>query len=94
MRAARGQACVEFQIKLGFRKVVVQTRFIDQMLTDYVDRQLQFTVEAFMETAGGEALLNPHGGDANLDFGSKVALDPELLIDRNRCRADIYCNLS
>ena len=56
------QAYVEFQIKLGFRKVVVPTRFIDQMLSDYADRQLQFTVEAFMEAASGEALLNPHGG--------------------------------
>ncbi|MDM0039160.1 hypothetical protein QTH89_22180 [Variovorax sp. J22G21] len=53
---AVARECVEFQIKLGFRKVVVPTRFIDQMLTDYVDRQRQFTVEAFMEAAGDRPL--------------------------------------
>jgi hypothetical protein len=53
---AVAKECVNFQLKQGFRKVVVPTRFIDQMLTDYVDRQRQFTVEAFMEIAGKQPL--------------------------------------
>lgn len=48
--------CVEFQRSLGFRRLVVPTRFIDQLYSDYVDRQRAFTVEAFMEIANGHPL--------------------------------------
>ncbi|MGA0571492.1 hypothetical protein ACO2Q9_12325 [Variovorax sp. VNK109] len=46
------KACVDFQLANGFRSVVIPTRFLDQMYSNYFDRQKQFTVEAFMEAAG------------------------------------------
>lgn len=46
--------CLGFQRDQGFRRIVVPTRFIDQLYTDYVDRQRAFTVDAFMEVAGSE----------------------------------------
>jgi hypothetical protein len=48
--------CLEFQKGLGFRQLVIPTRFIDQMYSDYVDRQRAFTVDAFLEVAGNESL--------------------------------------
>lgn len=48
--------CLDFQKSLGFRRLVIPTRFIDQLYTDYVDRQKAFTVDAFLEVAGNEAL--------------------------------------
>lgn len=48
------EACFEFQKEQGFRIVVIPTRFISEMYTDFVDRQRRFTVDAFMETAGDE----------------------------------------
>ncbi len=50
------EACVKFQVEQGFRTVVVPTRFIDQMVSAYIDKQRQFTVEAFMEAAGDRPL--------------------------------------
>lgn len=49
-------ACIEFQRNMGFRTIVVPTRFLDQMYSDYVDRQRRFTVDAFMEAAGGQTV--------------------------------------
>jgi hypothetical protein len=48
--------CLEFQRALGFRRLVVPTRFIDQLYSDYVDRQKAFTVEAFIEVGGDDSL--------------------------------------
>lgn len=48
------EACVNFQKEQGVRIIVVPTRFISEMYTDFVDRQRRFTVDAFMEAAGGE----------------------------------------
>lgn len=48
--------CIDFQIEQGFRKVVVPTRYINQMYPDYFDQQNLFTVDAFMEHAGGRPL--------------------------------------
>lgn len=44
--------CLEFQRKQQFRRLVVPTRFIDQMYSNYVDRQRAFTVDAFMSQIG------------------------------------------
>jgi hypothetical protein len=41
--------CVEYQRGLNLRRITVPTRFLDQMYTNYVDRQKVFTVDAFME---------------------------------------------
>ncbi len=48
--------CLDFQRALGFRRLVVPTRFIDQLYSDYVDRQKAFTVEAFIEVGGDDSL--------------------------------------
>lgn len=53
---AVARACLDFQRSLGFRRLVIPTRFINQLYSDYVDRQKAFTVEAFVEAAEGEAL--------------------------------------
>lgn len=48
--------CVEFQKNQGFRTIVVPTRFIDQMYSDYFERQRRFTVDAFMKAAGNSGV--------------------------------------
>jgi hypothetical protein len=40
--------CMKFQREMGFRRLCVPTRFIDQMYSNYVDRQKAFSVDAFM----------------------------------------------
>jgi hypothetical protein len=41
--------CVDFQTDMGFRRITVPTRFLDQMYSNYVDRQKAFCVDAFMD---------------------------------------------
>ncbi len=48
--------CLNFQRSMGFQRLVIPTRFINQLYSDYVDRQKRFTVESFVEAAAGEAL--------------------------------------
>ncbi len=48
--------CIEFQRSLNLRQVVIPTRFIDQLYSDYIDRQRAFTVDAFVDQAGDELL--------------------------------------
>jgi hypothetical protein len=50
------KSCIDFQVEQGFRKVVVPTRYLNQMYPDYFDQQNRFTVEAFMEHAGSQPL--------------------------------------
>lgn len=45
---ASAEQCVAFQRAMGFRRITVPTRFLDQMFTNYVDRQKAFCVDAFM----------------------------------------------
>jgi hypothetical protein len=54
--AGVAETCVEFQRDLGFRTIVVPTRFLDEMYSDYFDRQRRFTVDAFMEAAAGKTV--------------------------------------
>ncbi len=44
------EKCLAFQRNMGFRRLVVPTRFLDQMYPNYVDRQRVFSVDAFMES--------------------------------------------
>jgi hypothetical protein len=53
---AVAKECLDFQRSLGFQRLVIPTRFINQLYSDYVDRQKAFTVEAFVEAAEGESL--------------------------------------
>lgn len=50
------KSCIDFQVAQGFRKVVVPTRYINQMYPSYFMQQNQFTVDAFMEHAGNRPL--------------------------------------
>lgn len=50
------KSCIDFQIEQGFRKVVVPTRYINQMYPSYFTQQNQFTVDSFMEHAGSRPL--------------------------------------
>lgn len=45
---ASAEQCVAFQRAMGFRRITVPTRFLDQMFSNYVDRQKAFCVDAFM----------------------------------------------
>ena len=54
--AAVAESCVGFQRNMGFRAIVVPTRFLDQMYSDFVDRQRRFTVDAFMEATGRQSV--------------------------------------
>lgn len=54
--ATVAENCVEFQRSQGFRTIVVPTRFLDEMYSDYIDRQRRFTVDAFMEAAAGQTV--------------------------------------
>ena len=47
MDAAR--KCVAFQVENKFRSVIVPSRYLDQMYSDYVDRQNSYTVHPFVE---------------------------------------------
>lgn len=50
------RSCVDFQVEQGFRKVVVPTRFLDEMYPEYFEMQGEFSVNAFIEAAGIQPL--------------------------------------
>jgi hypothetical protein len=50
------KSCIDFQVSNGFRKVVVPTRYLNQMYPDYFEQQNLFSVGAFMEYAGRRPL--------------------------------------
>lgn len=50
------QACVDFQVEQGFRKIVVPTRFLDEMYPEYFEMQGEFSVNSFIEAAGNRPL--------------------------------------
>jgi hypothetical protein len=41
--------CVGFQVEQGFEKIVIPARFINEMVSDYIDRQEEYTVRPFLE---------------------------------------------
>jgi len=49
------ELCLNYQRELGFRRLCVPTRFLDQMYSNYVERQRAFSVDAFIaETQSDE----------------------------------------
>lgn len=50
------KSCIDFQVEQCFRKIVVPTRYLNQMYPDYFNQQNLFTVDAFMEHAGDRPL--------------------------------------
>lgn len=49
-------ACVDFQVQQGFRKVVVPTRFLDEMYPEYFEMQGEFSVNSFIAASGNRPL--------------------------------------
>ncbi len=50
------RACVDFQVKQGFRKVVVPTRYLKEMYPEYFQMQEKFSVNSFLAVAGTRPL--------------------------------------
>lgn len=50
------ESCIEFQVAQGFRKVVVPTRFLDEMYPEYFEMQAEFSVNSFIAAAGNRPL--------------------------------------
>ena len=50
------QACIDFQIEQGFRKVVVPTRYLKEMYPEYFEMQEKFSVNSFLTAAGNRPL--------------------------------------
>jgi len=50
------QSCVDFQVAQGFRKVVVPTRFLNEMYPEYFEMQGDFSVNSFIRAAGNRQL--------------------------------------
>ena len=49
--------CVSFQLKNGFEKIIIPARYIDQMVSGYLDQQEEYTVLPFLkaiEEAGAD----------------------------------------
>lgn len=42
------QQCVKFQIDQGFERLVIPARYIDQMATNYIERQEEYSVVPFL----------------------------------------------
>lgn len=65
------KSCIDFQVAQKFRKIVVPTRYINQMYSTYFRQQNQFTVDAFMEHAGSRPLC------LSVALTSPMIQDPE-----------------
>ncbi|MEQ9007420.1 MAG: hypothetical protein RLP12_06015, partial [Ekhidna sp.] len=42
--------CVDFQLEMDFESLIIPTRYIDQMISDYFDKQEAYTVIPFIKT--------------------------------------------
>lgn len=42
------KSCIDFQIENNFSSIVIPSRFFQEMVTDFIDQQLAFTVDAFL----------------------------------------------
>lgn len=51
------QSCVDFQVAQGFRKVVIPTRFLDEMYPEYFEMQSEFSVNSFITAAADNQQL-------------------------------------
>lgn len=49
--------CVAFQVDQGFEKIIIPTRYIDQLATNYIEQQEEYSVHPFLtaiEEIGGD----------------------------------------
>jgi hypothetical protein len=53
------EACLSFQLENDFQRVVIPTRYLDQMYTDFVERQNAYTVHPFLEVLQRENPRKP-----------------------------------
>jgi hypothetical protein len=67
---ASAKQCVKFQVEQGFRKIVIPTRFLQDLYTDYIDRQRVFSVDAFIDVASSN------------DLCMSIALTPAMIEDK------------
>lgn len=51
--------CLAFQREMGFRGVLIPSRYLDQMYTDFIDRQKGYTVEPFLEVIDASNVKGP-----------------------------------
>lgn len=54
--AIAADRCIKYQVAAGFRKIVVPTRFLPDLYTDYIERQKVFSVNAFIDASEGKRL--------------------------------------
>lgn len=61
MQVAKKSAldCVAFQHEMGFRGIVIPTRYIDQMRTDFIEQQEAYAVLPFLEAIEGLNVEQP-----------------------------------
>ena len=57
LQAAR--QCIDFQVANHFSKIVIPTRFYDQMYPDYIDRQNFYTVTPFLKALSIKKVRKP-----------------------------------
>jgi hypothetical protein len=57
--AQSAKECVDFQVEQDFRGIIVPTRYIDQMLPDYLERQEEYTVLPFLSAIDKNATNKP-----------------------------------
>jgi hypothetical protein len=43
------EMCLDFQVTLGFEKIIIPVRYIDQMKTDYFEQQEEYSVKPFLK---------------------------------------------
>ena len=51
--------CIDFQVSNHFSKIVIPTRFYDQMYPDYIDRQNFYTVTPFLKALSLKKVKKP-----------------------------------
>ncbi len=44
--------CISFQMGQGFEKIIIPARYIDQMITDYIERQEEYSILPFFKVIG------------------------------------------
>ncbi len=56
---AAAELCVDFQQAMAFRAIVIPTRYFNQMITDFCDKQDAYTVHPFLEVISGRRIDTP-----------------------------------
>ena len=57
--AESAKLCVAYQMRQGFSKIIIPTRFYEQMTSDFTDKQEAYTVAAFLRELSKHKLKRP-----------------------------------